>query len=199
MRGAIRRRTMGGGNPLPYDREVAWLQGDGVAYINTGIKSARTVQIKIHVVDYFSTSYGGKWLFGGRVSSSNGQFGFFINGTNFNVYIAWSANQYAFNHCTTYPSECDIEMKLNSLKIGNTSHTFSGSSFTGTQPIHIYGLNNNGTNIANGNYKIGAIYITNGSTTLDLIPVVKNGVGCFYDRLSGTFYYPPVGTFIIPT
>ena len=192
-----RRRIMGEHESLPYDAEVQYLQGDGVAYINTGIKPARTVQIKIHVVDYFNTSYGGKWLFGGRVSSSNGQFGFFINGNNYNVYIAWSANQYAFNHCTTYPSECDIEMKLNQVKIGNTTHTFSGSSFTGTQPIHIFGLNNNGSNISNGDYKIGASYITDGTTTLDLIPVRKNGVGYMYDKLSGELLGTPVGAFTI--
>lgn len=181
-----RRRIMTNGVVAPYDAEVAWLQGDGTAYINTGIKSARAVEIKIHVVDYFSTSYGGKWLFGGRVSSSNGQYGFFINGNNYNVYIAWSSKQFGFNNCSTYSSECDIEMKLNQVKIGNTTHTFSGSSFTGTQPIHIFGLNNNGSNIANGDYKIGAIYITNGTTTLDLIPVRKNGVGYYWDTIGQT-------------
>lgn len=170
--------------PLPYDAEVEWLQSDGTAFINTHIFSAGNIRIKVHAIDYFGGSYGGKWLFGARNGANNKMFGLFINGNTGSVHFAYNNGMLTYDNYSTYPSTCDIEVNNGTVKIGTTSHSYTKATFTGSYGVCLFGLNNAG-NVIVSTTKIGAVYITNGTTTLDLIPVRKNGVGYMYDKISG--------------
>ena len=176
--------------PLPYDAEVEYLESDGTAYIDTGIKSSGNINIKIRLVDYFTNSFGSKWAFGGRTASSTNMFGFFINGNSYKVVFAYnkSASANTYNVCTTYPSTADVEIGNGTVKIGNTTHSYTQATFaSGVYNVILFGLNNGGT-VIHCPAKIGRTYLTNGTTTFDWIPVRKNGVGYFYDRISGQLH-----------
>lgn len=169
---------------LPYDAEVEYLQSDGTAFINTHINCAGNIMLKVRAVDYFGGSYGGKWIFGARNGANNKMFGLFINGNNGSVQFAYNSSSLTFNNYSTYPSTCDIEVNNGTVKIGTTSHSYTKATFTGSYGICLFGLNN-ASSVIVSTTKIGAAYITNGTTTLDLIPVRKNGVGYMYDKISG--------------
>jgi hypothetical protein len=173
--------------PLPYDAEVEWLQGDGSAYIDTGIKAAGNLYIKTYLVDYFTTSNFGGWPFGGRNAYKNKAFGLFIGADSQKVTQAYGNNATERNIYSSYPQTCTVEFGNGTLKIGNTTHTYTQSTFTSSYNLILFGLNNGGTPV--GCYaKIGATYITNVTTTLDLIPVRKDGVGYMYDKISGQLF-----------
>ena len=181
---------------LPYDAEVEWLQSDGSAYIDTGIKAAGNLYIKTYLIDFFVNANGGKWPFGGRTSSRSGMFGLLINNNDKRVYMAYntSSGTIAFNTCTSYPQSAVVEIGNGNVKIGTTSHTYTTATFTSTQNVTLFGLNNGGTQIVMA-IKIGPTYLTDGTNTVDLIPVRKDGVGYMYDKISGNLIGTPVGAF----
>lgn len=174
---------------LPYDAEVEWLQSDGSAYLDTGIKAAGNLYIKTYLVDFFVNANGGKWPFGGRTSSSSGMFGMLINNNSKRVFLAYntSSGTIAFNTCTSYPQSAVVEIGNGNVKIGSTSHTYTTATFTSTQNVILFGLNNGGSKIIAG-VKIGPTYLTDGTNTIDLIPVRVGQVGYMYDRISGVLF-----------
>jgi hypothetical protein len=177
---------MGGGASLPYDAEVEYLESDGTAYIDTGIKSDGNLHIKTYLVDFFVYANGGKWPFGGRTSSSRDMFGMYINNNDKNVYFAYHTNS-GYTKCneyTSYPQSCIVEIGNGVIKIGETLHTYSSATFTSTKNLLLFGLNNGESQLV-WPIKIGATYLTNGTQTLDLIAVRKNGIGYMYDKISG--------------
>jgi hypothetical protein len=79
------------------------------------------------------------------------------------------------------------------VKIGTTSHSYTKGTFTGSYGVCLFGLNNAGSVIVSTT-KIGATYISNGTITLDWIPVRKNGVGYMYDKISGELHGNDAGS-----
>ena len=189
-----------GGSPtpvVPYDAQVEYLLGDGSIYINTGIKAAGNIQIKAHLIDFFSTTYYGKWPFGGRNGSNNKMFGFYINGNNGKAVFAYNSRATEYSVYSTYPSTCDVEIGNGVIKIGAYTYTYSSTSFTSSYNIILFGLQNGATALPMA-VKIGSVYITNGTTTLDLIPVRVGQVGYMYDKISGNLLSNSgSGTFIL--
>lgn len=171
-----------GGSSLPYDAEVEYLQGDGNAAIST-VSVNGNIYIKIHLVDYFTSAFSSEWAFGGRTGSYSNMFGISINGNSNKINFNYNTRILAFDQYNTYPASCDVEINNGTFKIGTTSHTYSKESFSSTYKIWLFGLNNGGSLILN-TAKIGSCYISNGTTVMDLIPVRKNGVGYFYDRIT---------------
>lgn len=187
----LRRRMLmqAGGSPptpVPYDAEVEYLESDGTAYIDTGIKSDGNLYIKTYLVDFFVNANGGKWPFGGRTSSRGDMFGMYINNNDKYVYFAYQTNSgyTRCNKCTSYPQSCIVEIGNGVIKIGETLHTYSSATFTSTQNLTLFGLNNGGSQLV-WPTKMGATYLTNGTQTLDLLAVRKNGIGYMYDKISG--------------
>ena len=169
----------------PYDAEVEYLESKEGAYIDTGVRASGNLHIKVYLVDYFTESYYGSWAFGGRDAFNNKAFGIYINANTHKVEQAYYNNTTTRNLYSSYPQSCWVEMKSGSLKIGNTTHTFTGRTFTSSYNFYLFGLNNGGSFAGGKDKKLGAAYITNGVTTLNLIPVRKNGIGYYYDTISG--------------
>ena len=182
----LRRRQMmvAGASPLPYDHEVAWLQSDGNVYIDTGIKAAGSVEMKISLVDYFVAANKGNWAFGGRNAYQNNMYGLFIDGTTSKASFAYQNSFIYLDLYGTYNASEEVTIAGGSLNIGTHSYTYTTKSFTSTRNIILFGLMNGGSPLVMG-VKIGAAYIKQGATIVDLIPVRKNGVGYMYDRTSG--------------
>lgn len=180
----------GGSSPtpvLPYDAEIEYLESDGSAYINTGIKGAGNLQIKARLVNFFTTTYYGKWPFGARNGSNNKMFGFYINGNNGNAVFAYNSGATEYGVYSDYPSSCDVEIGNGVIKIGNSSYNYTAASFTSDYNLILFGLQNGATTLPFVS-KIGPVYISNGTKTLDLIPVRVGQIGYMYDKVSGELF-----------
>lgn len=192
-----RRLMMGQGESvLPYDAEVEYLQGDRHSHINTGMKASGILHIKTYLVDFFSSATGA-WPFGGRNAYNNNAYGIFVATDSNRLTVAYNGSTNSFNTYSSYPSSCWVEMKSGSIKVGNTTHTFTAKTFTSSYNVILFGLNNGGS-LIRGAIKIGKTFITDGTTTLDLIPVRVGTVGYMYDKLSGRLLgNDGSGTFIL--
>ena len=182
----LRRRAA---SVKPYDAEVEWIQAAGGAYIETGIKAAGNLVIKARLINYFSTDFYGKWAFGGRNAYNRSQFGIFIEPDTHKLRFAYQNGVQEKSLYSSYPNPCDVEIGGGTLKVGGTSYTYTQRSFTSDYNLWLFALDNAGSpaGTATG-LKMGAVYLSNGTTTLDLIPVRKGTEGYFYDRVSGVLF-----------
>lgn len=182
----LRRRVA---SAKPYDAEVEWIQADGGAYIDTGIKAAGNLVVKTRLINYFSTDFYGKWAFGGRNAYNNTQFGILIEKDTNKLRFAYQNRVQEKSLYSSYPNPCDVEIGGGTMKIGTYKYNYTQLSFTSNYNLWLFALNNGGR--AGGDatgLKMGAVYISNGTTTLDLIPVRVGTEGYMYDKLSGKLF-----------
>lgn len=188
--------------PLPYDAEVEWLQSDGNAYIDTGIKVAGNLSANVHLVDFFDSESVGRSAFGGQIYIEEGewdsdirQFGFGINQDGKAVFYYDDSN-IVLDDYSTYPQSARVVIENGVISIGSEQYTYTTASFTTLRNVILFGWNNG--LIFNTPCKMGTCYLSDGTTTLDLIPVRKDGVGYMYDKISGRLFgREETGNFII--
>lgn len=178
-------QTGGGGSTLPYDAEVEYLQGDGAAYIDTGMKAAGTFHIKTYLVDFFTSTFLGNWPFGGRTAYNNNAFGMFIAADTNKINVAYNGNTLPLATYSSYQQSCWVEIKGGSINIGSTTYALTAKTFTSSYNVILFGLNNGGS-IINSRAKIGKTLLYDGTTMMYLIPVRVGQVGYFYDIISET-------------
>ena len=178
--------------PLPYDAEIEYIQTDGAAYINTGIKpsSNTTFEIDIYITNHGSTAF---WAFGSRVSGNSGQLAYLNDG-------GADRRSYRFGNQSPYASgklaegwhhfdntETPRILKIDtSISITATANTFSQTNY----PIYLLCLNVNGTASASAiGARLGNVKIyESGVLVFDGFPVRKDGVGYLYDRVTETLF-----------
>lgn len=166
---------------LPYDAQVEYLNLPAGAYFDSGIIPSNTHGMQMDVLHTGTTTAG---LGGSRNDSTHRWF--FSSGAT--IYIGWGGT--AHNAGSNNGSRHTLEMNLyNSRKAGiNGANSISLSTlgYTPTYSAYIGAMNNNSTMQAS---RLWAAKITNGSDLVfDGIPVRKNGVGCLYDRVTGTLF-----------
>ena len=176
-----------------YDAEVAYLQTDGAAYIDTGFYPKQNSTFSLTF--YTPAAFSGRaiWVFGVRNSANAGLMSFLADYTNNQCqwrfgtksYVAsgaLAAGEYTFS-TLNHP---------NTLYYGNTSLTVTSSNFTCNYPMYLFALNVNGApslnNIGAGIRFMGGRIFDNGTLVRDFIPVRKNGIGYLYDRVSGELF-----------
>lgn len=192
MRAVERRRGMNSGGGLPYDAEIEYIQTDGAAYINTGIKpsSNTTFEIDIYIPNHGSTGF---WAFGSRVSGNSGQLAYLNDGSRNEkswrfgsaapvVTPKLSEGWHYFDNTET-PRILKIDT---SISITASANTFSQTNY----PIYLLCLNVNGTASASAvGARLGNVKIyESGVLVFDGIPVRKDGVGYIYDSVSKSLF-----------
>ena len=193
------------GTPLPYDAEVEWLQGDGVAYIELDdryfgyFKRAGISKGTSNTDEYFSGGFSGRHIhaFGSRAGSviiceqyrtkyeaSYVADGFEIydlvaDGTNF--VISKDGVELTSTPCT---------VRVPNAYTGKKLLLFASNPFSNTPTVT--------TSIFTGRCSYFKVEDDN-SLILDLISVRKGSVGYMYDRVSGKLYgnAAETGAFII--
>ena len=173
---------------LPYDAEVEYLEsvrGEN-QYIDTGLKASGNLVVRIKFFDYFVDILNhGQWLFGGRNAYNQKGFGFFIDRANYKVCFAYGNVTNIYNPYQSYQNQDEIYIDGNGhISIGEITHSYSKTNFASDYNIYLFYLNNGGSAIGGAANKIGCVYISNGVDAIDFIPVRKNGVGYYYDRIS---------------
>jgi hypothetical protein len=188
-----RRRYMGGGSALPYDAEVEYIQTDGKAYIDTGVKTSSSLTFDLNL---YIPSHGtqGAWIFGSRVSGSSGQMAY-LNDPTYNR-KDWRYNSRSITTSTILsPGNYNFKntANVNVLKI-NDSITLSAPSgnFTTNYNFLLLTLNVAGTpaivNIADGARIMPSKIYVGGVLVRDYIAVRKDGIGYLYDKVSGELF-----------
>ena len=168
--------------PLPYDYQVEYLESSGAPYIDTGvyITKSTTVEISHQVIALYADVSGDITYF--SCWTSNNQCAYcFRTGSNA-IRTRWGSSTstdlaVSKNDMILFTVDgtkyINKNVTKNTTKSANTSSSYPTNQtlrlFAGTanRPVRIYYA------------KVG---------NLDLIPVVKDNVGYFYDKNSGVLY-----------
>ena len=188
-----------------------YIESSGTQYINTGmLSSAKSrVEVDFSFLSMDSGTSNNFAIFGGRDAQTSKTFTLFKIASATPQYFRFdfnsqktigTSNTLTWNNESIYRFTYD-GIKAESINITTgekVSETLSASNLFTTSPIYLFAVNTSGTT---GTYMTGRIYhffYTDGSTTIDLLPVIdSNGTVCMYDMVSGTFFYNQgVGDFI---
>jgi hypothetical protein len=186
-----RRRVMVVGSSLPYDAEVEWLQSDGNAYIDTGVKVANTTTFNI-TIKLLSTTSKEFWLFGARIALGNGQLTPYWKGTKWEWrYGSQVVSGGAFTLSTNTIYRISNVASSRVMKVTNSySVTATANTFSTNNNFYLLGMNNNGTKVAcySDLVLVGGELYTSGTKAREYIPVRIGTVGYLYDKVSGTLF-----------
>lgn len=166
--------------------EVAYIQSDGAAYINTGVKPNLNTEVRADIAHDLSGET--EWIFGARNGANVGAFGFL---TYKGAYRAdYSAATTTLDEKPT--GRFEIGMDRNSIKINGKVVAVSAESNFATQyPLYMFANNNAGSAAGFSVTKIyrAEIYDSN-NLVRKLIPCRRNSdnVLGMYDIAKGTFY-----------
>ncbi|MBQ6009823.1 MAG: hypothetical protein IJL17_14895 [Kiritimatiellae bacterium] len=182
----------------PYDRAVAYLEGDGTQYIDTGlvISSDMTVSLAYDLVD---AGNGPAGIFGSRTGADNRNAAVsyattsqvscdFANGS-FGTYRASLGSTQAGQ---TYDAVLSATRRSLTLRGGNSAKTntadSAGNGWTTPGTAWIFGTQN--TTWSYGKVRVRSLRIEQGGDVIrDYQPCVKDGVACMYERVEGVFLY----------
>lgn len=177
-----RREMMGsGGNPLPYDAEVEYLQGDGNAYIDLGVKGNLNTAIEVICETPATGTF--ECIAGSRSGNSNAIT--IIYGHN-------QANTWRFGGKSTSIALSDntsytIIVDKNSALVNGVLYSLGQiSSFTTDTNIQVFFAGS--TSLSKFTGKIYGLKFENEIITMDLIPVRVGTTGFMYDRVSGELF-----------
>lgn len=181
------RRRMMMGKRLPYDAEIEYLESEGNAYINTGIKASGNIRFRTTLYNFFIAQNEGGWCFGAADGYLNKAFGILINRNDKRVHFRYSNKDYSLQQYSAYPQNATVEIGNGIIQIVGIGNSYSIETFTSNYSFLLFKYNNGGSYF-NSKTKMGATYITNGVTTLDLIPVRVGTTGYMYDKVSGQLF-----------
>ena len=184
----------GGGEPLPYDAQIEYLQSSGTQYIDTGIYGANDLDFEISFKGSNRDNFYG--VMGDRYSSSSRRYTVITSTnsyTNVGSYITVGTNSNQVTSSGTYLSNVKHAYKKVGTTIYADDHNIGSlgtiSSFTTPNTIILFGMRDNGT-LANMLY--GYIYYCklskNGTLLRDFIPVRVGTTGYMYDKVSGQLF-----------
>ncbi len=182
---------------LPYDAEVSYLQGDGTAYIDSGIHATSDTQfeVELNLSNVSSQNIG---ILGGRTDAYVGNVVVYLDGVSNTK--AWNWRYGAEIHAVTYRGEGDylVSNKAEARTLVVTgaktdSYSNSAATFTGGSTIAIFGWNkNNGTIDAvagTTSLKLKSCKIYQGGNLVrNFIPVRVGTEGFLYDKVSREFF-----------
>ena len=184
----------------PYKRELAYLEGTGTQWIETGITPSS--QIHVSCTYYWDNDSGDQVLFGCRENGSSS-----LRYYYFHIRTAYGALRDGYG-AAIWDVGVSVTGKFTIVKNANVStwngitHTFSNFTFDySDMTISLFCLNRLETGSHDWFFK-GKIYSfkasLNGVALRDFIPVLDNNdVPCMYDRVSKQlFYNQGTGTFL---
>ena len=190
--------------PIIRHLPLNYLEATGTQYINTGLLS--TANSKVDCMFGFSTMEGGATnncaVFGGRDSTTTQTFTFFKLASGNPQYFRFdynnqrsigTASNLTWNTTSKYRFEYDGSRgTTTNITTGESAYeNISPASTFTTAPITLFAVN---TRSAVGQFMKGRIYkywYTDGTNTIDLIPVLKlpERIPCMYDKISKTYFY----------
>jgi len=194
--------SAGGGQVLPYDAEIEFLQSSGTQYIDTGIKPTTNFECEIKA-EYINNQLGYDTLLGS-----------FTNADAYGVALAIRANGNAGGGANSgyiqfgkdaggsiaisAISTLGVHTYKTSVKNGSISISVDGTVTTATysagnpSSLSMYMFARHRQDTGVGNYSNAKIYYckiwNGGNLVFDAIPVRVGQVGYMYDKVSGQLF-----------
>ena len=213
MDALLRRRELLAGNE-PVLSRVDYIETDGVAYIDTGIKGNAPMSVKLFNVVPVIKSSGNSYICGSRKDSGNTRFVFCVitdtkmAGYGYDSGIYGSQISVADSVDNHTPMQVQTSLKATEQRIyvkqaGESSYTNYSSTVSSDintdRNLHVFGLNNQGTpSPAAAGTRIGYIKIYSDSTfsniIFDAFACVYNGEYGMWDNVSNTFFGNAAGS-----
>jgi hypothetical protein len=181
---------------LPYDAEIEYLQSTGSEYIDTGIIPSSDIRLTIDGM-YPSTS-GSNLIHGAMSSSGSTYYRFHIGINNSNFMGGIGTMNGTITAANTYRHEFKITGSIQKAYVEDSYYT--GNSSFPPVSIYLFARNNNGTAANMHVFKMYSANIYSYSQNkklLNLIPVRIGTEGYLYDKISGTLFGTPTGSFIL--
>lgn len=197
-----------GGAPLPYKRRLAYLEGNGSQWIDTGVYGSGDLELtcKFHVVSAANpisnpvSAFGSRTAYGSRqycimcpVNSVNTSYMSFGNSTK-TVNIIVSESRVGINLvCKFFKSDVGFRSELLSedgTLLGYVDN--DNEIFTTPYPISIFGMRDRASGIFpnNGILRVLELSMDDGVNSRNFIPVMSlDDVPCMYDEVSGQLFY----------
>lgn len=181
-----------------FDAQVEWLQGDGNAYIDTGIKASSSIKFDIDVEILSTYSNANVAIIGSRIANNNTALVVQYYNQTTTKYWRWSFGNEAqtVNHSGTKGS-----FNLSNMSAARTlvvtgakdsTVSCSSSTFSNNYNLYLLAMNSGGSIMSlggNAHTRIKAAELYDGSTQVrDYIAVRKNGVGYLFDKLNSVLY-----------
>ena len=183
------------GKRLPYDAEVEYLQGDGVARIM--LDDRYTTEKKYIGIGITEESYTGRFAGSeqGRraqyVGATSGSIEARYNSPGNSIYVSVDgATPYK---CYDYIADgVSINISLNGNVLSSKETTVKIPYVSNTNKMELFAIRSTSSTTIVGTWAGLCYYFrlvtVEDETVLDLIPVRKDGVGYMYDRVSGKLY-----------
>lgn len=172
-----------------FDAEVEYLQSDGNVYIDTGVKVASSTKFDIDLSVETPPTDVNYYLFGGRISASEGCMYLFRNSSgNWKWYFGTknsTVSGVSVNRVRCQNIDAARHIYVNSGHVAVTSQTFSTNN-----NFYLFAVNlNGGVNSTKPAFPIySAKLYSSGTLVRDYIPVRKNGVGYLFDKKNKVLY-----------
>ena len=196
---------------LPYDAQVEYLEApkntaNKVSYIDTGFYPGDNAGALVRVMpfdtsddhticgmrsDYDGTQW--RWYMGFNGGTNGGTSGYLTWGTsNPGKRFSYSANK-QYDIYLNYMNDRNrkVVAKTEEREPFNLAINDTWPDAAATNTVYLFGLNQNGTtgSAFSGNDGYSRIYSAkftrDATTAMNLVPVRKNGVGYFYDKVGG--------------
>lgn len=179
----------------PYQCELEYIESTGTQYVDTGM----TVSDNL-VVDatFCKTNTTTGFVFGARENANTKSF-CFVSMSTYGRFDFGSGLASAMQHQTASV----IGNSLKSFHADSSGFSLDGvstaiwtNSFSLDKNVVLFAVNTNGTITCYANVRIGRFKLTDGSKTVDLIPVLDwDGRAKMFDRVTAT-YPAHYGTFV---
>lgn len=187
-----------------YDAEIEYLESTGTQYINTNIigGSALTYDICVLVNAHSSGIIGSRndtnrrtcWVIFDNNLRIQAGYGSSYKNSNNKYYQKWTTIR-------SYNSNSNHNVDINSDGVTEIVTVGNVQSFTNTQPVYLFGINNYGSLFSSfqcrGRVKYCKLY-ENETLVCDLVPVRVGQTGYLYDKVSDTLFgNAGTGSFIL--
>lgn len=171
-----------------YDYEVEYLQGNGNAYINTNYCPNSNTILKLKY-SYSATTQTPIFVRYNIDSNTTCAFGLYIsaNSSNGNVYYYGVEPDKMYKKTGLSTSTIiDATLDINKIIVNDVESSITRSEFNIPIPIYIFrgNINNVVSNTSDDIRIYSCVIIENNEIIMDLIPVVKDGIGYMFDRIS---------------
>lgn len=186
---------------LPYDAEIAYLESEGGAYINTGIIPSSDIRLTI---DGLYPANAGSNLVCGAIEQNNGTYQRFHIGITNGYFQGGVGTQYGNIGTFSVAKKQFIisgRDSTASVEANGSTSSFTGNSTYPTIPIFLFARNFDGTASNFHEFRLYSADIysySNDYKIMDLIPVRVGQTGYLYDKVSGQLFgNAGTGSFIL--
>lgn len=181
-------RLLGGGDKLPAEyTRLAFIQGTGTQYINTGATGDETSEV---LCTFERLDDGGKAVYTQNANETTHMLNCFVWGVFENLRYDWGAKNYVASG--KYPGGWVTTVQsANGVTLNGEQilPAFESQTFTSAALVLFSNRANVGTFTADNVRMSRWALKTAGQPVRDMVPVLdSSGVPCMYDRVTGTAY-----------